>query len=158
MTEPRLVGIAQVAVARSPEKICCMGLGSCVAVFIYDPTTKIGGVAHILLPKAPRGTTTRGKYADTAVKDLVDAVLAKGARKEHLRAKMIGGAQMFPNLNIKVADIGKENIVEARRALRAQGVRVAAEEVQGTRGRSATFDLEDGMVSVSTAFSDNHRI
>jgi chemotaxis protein CheD len=158
MKEPELVGIAQIVVAKCPERICCMGLGSCIAVFIYDPTTKIGGVAHVLLPKAPKGTTMRSKYADTAVKDLLEAVLAKGARREHLRAKLVGGAQMFPNLNVKVADIGKENSDEAKKALRALGIRVAAEDTQGNRGRSASFDLDTGKVSVTTAFSDSHTI
>ncbi len=158
MNEPQLVGIAQVLACRAPERICCMGLGSCVAVFLYDPTTKVGGVAHALLPRAPKGAGTTGKYADTAVKVLLDEVLAKGARREMLRAKLVGGAQMFPNLNIRVTDIGKENIDEAKRALRALGIRLAAEDTQGTRGRSATFDLESGRVSISTAFSDSHFI
>jgi chemotaxis protein CheD len=155
MNEPELVGIAQMAVAKAPQQICCMGLGSCVAVFLYDPTTKVGGVAHALLPRAPLGTRTPLKYADTAVRRLFEEMLAKGAKKEQLRAKLVGGAQMFPNLNIKVSDIGKQNCEEAKKALRQLGVRVAAEDTQGTRGRSATFDLETGRVSISTAFAES---
>jgi chemotaxis protein CheD len=158
MNEPALVGIAQIVVAKAPERICCMGLGSCVAVFLYDPLNRVGGVVHTLLPRAPRGTKTPGKYADTAVKVLLDEVLRKGARRDQLRAKLVGGAQMFPNLNIKVADIGKENIEEAKKALKGLGIRLAAEDTHGTRGRSATFDLETGRVSISTAFSDSHFI
>lgn len=158
MTEPELVGIAQMTVTKAPERICCMGLGSCVAVFLYDPTTKIGGVAHVLLPRAPQGTKTPAKYADTAVRKLLDETLAKGARKEQLRAKLVGGAQMFPNLNIKVSDIGKENCEESKKALRHLGIRIAAEDTLGTRGRSAVFDLETGKVSISTAFANSRTI
>lgn len=158
MNEPVLVGIAQIVVTRAPERICCMGLGSCVAVFLYDPINKVGGVVHALLPRAPRDVKVRGKYADTAVKVLLDEMLSKGARRDQLRAKLVGGAQMFPNLNIKVADIGKENVEEAKKALKGLGIRLAAEDTHGTRGRSATFDLESGRVSISTAFSDSHFI
>lgn len=156
MSGPELVGIGQIVVAKAPERICCMGLGSCVAIFLYDPVAKIGGVAHALLPRAPRGKTGSGKYVDTAVKMLLEDLMVKGARKEWLRAKLIGGAQMFPNLNIKVSDIGRENTEEARRVLRGLGVMLSGEDTQGTRGRSAVFNLETGEVSVSTAFSGDH--
>lgn len=156
MSGPELVGIGQIVVAKAPERICCMGLGSCVAIFLYDPVAKIGGVAHALLPRAPRGKTGSGKYVDTAVKMLLEDLMVKGARKEWLRAKLIGGAQMFPNLNIKVSDIGRENTEEARRVLRGLGVKLSGEDTQGTRGRSAVFNLETGEVSVSTAFSGDH--
>jgi len=158
MKEPELVGIAQMVVLKAPERICCMGLGSCVAVFHYAPTTKTGGVVHVLLPRAPSDAKVPTKYANTAVDRLLEAVVAKGARKEHLRAKLVGGAQMFPNLNIRVSDIGKENCDETKKALKRLGIRVAAEDLQGTRGRSATFDLDAGLVFVSTAFSGDHII
>ncbi len=55
MKEPELVGIAQMVILKAPERICCMGLGSCVAIFLYDDLTKIGGVVHVLLPESPQG-------------------------------------------------------------------------------------------------------
>jgi chemotaxis protein CheD len=158
MKEPSLVGIAQIVVTKAPEQICCMGLGSCVAVFMFDPVAKIGGVLHILLPRAPAKTTVIAKYADTGVRKLHEDVLAKGAKKERLRAKVVGGAQMFPNLNITVNDIGKDNVLEAKKALKSLGVIVISEDTHGNRGRSAVFDLETGRVSVKMAFSDEHFI
>lgn len=158
MSEPVLVGIAQMAVAKAPEKICCMGLGSCVAVFLYDPRAKIGGVVHVLLPKAPRVTKTPLKYADAGVKALFDELVSNGARKENLKAKLVGGAQMFHNLNIGISDIGKDNVEEARKALRQLGIRVSAQDIQGNRGRSAVFDPGSGTVSIKTAFSEEHFI
>lgn len=158
MKEPELAGIAQIVVQKAPERICCMGLGSCIAIFLYDASTKTGGVAHVLLPKAPPGTKVVNKYADTAIKALLGQMLAKGARRDHLRAKLVGGAQMFPNLNLKVADIGKQNVDEAKRVLRELGIMILSEDTHGNRGRSAVFDLETGRVAVSTAFSDSHFI
>lgn len=158
MNEPELVGIAHMVVTKAPERICCMGLGSCIAVFLYDPSTKVGGVVHVLLPRAPKEAKVPTKYADTAIKRLLQEMLVKGAKREQLRAKLVGGAQMFPNLSIKVSDIGKENCEECKKALRLLGIRLAGEDTLGTRGRSATFDLETGTVSITTAFADSHAI
>ena len=65
---------------------------------------------------------------------------------------------MFPNLNVKVSDIGKENCSEAEKALSKLGIPIVAKEVHGNRGRSATFDLSNGEVTIKTAFSNDRRI
>ncbi|MDH3365897.1 MAG: chemotaxis protein CheD [Thermoplasmata archaeon] len=158
MTDAQLIGIAQYAVARTPGKLCCLGLGSCVAVFLYDPTAKIGGVVHILLPKAPNGHSSDAKYADTGIRLLLDQLASKGADRRRIRAKLIGGARMFKELDLTMSDIGKENIAECRRTLTELGIRVVAEEVEGDRGRSAYFSMEDGMATIRTAFSQDRRI
>ena len=105
MSMAKLVGIADLAVARAPGQFCCIGLGSCVAVFIYDPETRIGGVLHALLPKAPEGKRPDAKYADSGIRMLHRIIVSKGARKGKLWAKLVGGARMFPNLDIQMRDI-----------------------------------------------------
>jgi chemotaxis protein CheD len=158
MNEPKVVGIGQIVVSRAPEQICCLGLGSCVAVFLYDPEAKIGGVLHILLPKAPPHCQAQDKYADTGIIKLLQLVLARGARKERLVAKLVGGAQMFQNLNISICDIGADNCHQAKKILRDMGIRTIAEDIEGKRGRSATFHLDSGKVAITTAFSGEHTI
>src|SRR5512136_1261955 len=113
MKEPRNVGIAQLVLCRAPEQLACLGLGSCIAVVLYDPVSKIGGMVHVLLPKAPAKCQNEEKYADSGIKKLYARVLERGAFKETLVAKLIGGAQMFTNLNIAIANIGRENIRES---------------------------------------------
>jgi chemotaxis protein CheD len=153
MNDPKLVGIAQVAVAKSPDELCCLGLGSCVAVFIYDPQLKIGGVLHALLPRAPpTGGDSQAKYADTGVRKLHSDLVARGAVRGRMRAKLVGGAQMFPNLDVRMNDIGTENCKEARRVLHELGVPVLAEDVHGKHGRSATFCMETGKILIKGAF------
>lgn len=152
MQELRNVGIAELALCRAPEQLTCLGLGSCIAVIMYDPTTRIGGMVHVLLPKAPANCKTPEKYADTGVGRLHAKMLERGAIKITLVAKLVGGAQMFSSLNIAIANIGKENITAARTALRALGVRIVGEDLEGTRGRSAHFDASTGKVTVRTAF------
>lgn len=153
MKAAKTVGIAQMAICRAPEQLSCLGLGSCVAVVVYDPTTKIGGIVHVLLPQAPNPCECPEKYADTGTRKLVLEMIANGANKEKLVAKLVGGAQMFPGMNLYVMDIGKQNAMEARRTLRELGIRIVAEDLEGNRGRSAHFDPETGRIVVQTAFA-----
>ena len=158
MTGGKLVGIAQYAVASAPDQLCCLGLGSCVAVFLYDPVGKIGGVLHALLPKAPRNRETDAKYADSGIKMLQDALISRGAHRRRLVAKLVGGAKMFENMDLGISDIGGENVRASRATLRALGIRVIAEDVLGNKGRSAYYSLETGTITIRTAFSPDKRI
>ena len=152
MVEPRNVGIAQLVLCRAPEQLTCLGLGSCIAVILYDPVTRIGGIVHVLLPKAPPSCQNAEKYADSGVRKLHAMIIEKGAVRDKLVAKLVGGAQMFTSLNIAIANIGHENIVQTRMTLRALGVKIVAEDLEGNRGRSAQFDSSTGKVTVRTAF------
>lgn len=155
MNDAKLVGIAQYAVAKAPEQICCLGLGSCVGAFLYDSGTKIGGVVHVLLPRAPDGNVQEAKYADTGIRLLHRETVANGARKHRLSAKLVGGAQMFPDLNLKMNDIGRQNVLQSRRTLDELRVPIVAEDVEGDKGRSAYYFMEDGSVRVKKAFASD---
>ena len=152
MSEPHTVGIGQMAVCHAPEQIVCLGLGSCIAVISYDPVTRIGGVVHVLLPKSPVKCDNEENYADTGTRKLVREMLNHGVKKERLVAKLVGGAQMFPNLNLAIANIGSENSMTIRNVLRELMIRIVAEDLGGNRGRSAYFNTSDGHVTVKTAF------
>ena len=152
MIEPRTVGIAQIAICHAPEQLVCLGLGSCVAVILYDPGIRTGGIVHVLLPHAPAKCDREEKYADTGTRKLVKEMIGCGVKKERLVAKLVGGAQMFPGLNLAIANIGRENSMGARSALREHNIRVVAEDLEGNRGRSAYFDSATGQVTIKTAF------
>jgi len=129
-----------------------LGLGSCVAIILYDPVARIGGVVHVLLPKSPIKCDSEEKYADTGTRKLVKEMLNHGAKKERLVAKLVGGAQMFPNLNLSIADIGRQNSMIIRNILRELMIRIVAEDLGGVRGRSSYFDTSDGHVTIKAAF------
>jgi chemotaxis protein CheD len=152
MSEPRTVGIGEMAVCHAPEQIVCLGLGSCVAIILYDSVARIGGVVHVLLPRAPANHDRDEKYADTGTRKLVHEMIAHGARKDRMVAKLVGGAQMFPNLNLTIANIGRENSMIVRKILRELVIRIVAEDLEGSRGRSAYFDTSSGQVTVKAAF------
>src|SRR5215475_3535471 len=91
------VAMGQWAVAAAPAKIRTL-LGSCVGVVLHDRVSKLGGLAHIVLPFARGAIDHPGKYADTAIPAMI-AELDKrmgGKSRTRLAAKLIGGASMFP--------------------------------------------------------------
>jgi len=152
MTAAKVVGIAQMAICHSPEKLTCLGLGSCVAVVMYEPGIKMGGIVHVLLPKAPDNHDIEEKYADTGTRKLFREMVQRGARKERLVAKLVGGAQMFTALDLTIADIGRENSFIARKVLGELSVKIVAEDLYGHRGRNMTLDPKNGFVTVQATF------
>ena len=63
------VGMADLNVCKSPDIITTLGLGSCIGIAVYDPVTKIGGLAHIMLPDSTqiRNNLNKAKFADTGI-------------------------------------------------------------------------------------------
>ena len=97
MPELIKVGMADLKAGKAPDSIISYGLGSCVGIALYDPQTKVGGLAHIMLPDSTqaRATDNSAKFADTALPVLLDQVIALGGSRNRLTAKIAGGSQMF---------------------------------------------------------------
>lgn len=155
MTPAReLVPAARHRVGRAPRVFVIRGLGSCLAICLYDGGTRLGGMAHVLLPEPASGASDAGtspyRFAATAVPELVDRLLLRGARRSALTAKLVGGASMFPVLRRDAEPpIGERNVAGARAALLEEGIPLVARHVGGDGGRTVRFDLSDGRVLVT---------
>jgi len=150
------VGMAGLDIAKSPDEIETLALGSCVGVVLYDGRAKIGGISHAMLPdinearEASRGNL--GKFVNTAVEELIDKMERHGANRRYIKAKLAGGANMFPNLsNEGTQHIGERNIEAARGKLNEIDIPIEAEEVGGTFGRTIILNSITGKVTVRTA-------
>ena len=151
----RRVGIAQLAVVKSPDRIEAQALGSCVAVVFYEPFAKIGGVAHAMLPdikyakKSSQGNMA--KFVDSAIDILLKSMLDSGAKKPFIEAKLAGGANMFPDVTIDDSmQVGRRNSESAKRCLEKTGIPIIAEDLGGTFGRTVILDTETGKLEVRT--------
>jgi len=145
------VGMADLNVARSPDKIKTIGLGSCVGIILYDKILKIAGMAHIMLPTAAsiKGDVNPAKYADTAVPVLVSKLVRMGVEPKRLIAKIAGGAQMFPlNGSSDVMRIGPRNVEACKEALKIAGIPLYAEDTGGNWGRTVEMDCMTGRVEI----------
>lgn len=143
------VKVADYAVA-AKGTIATIGLGSCVAIALYDSGARIGGLAHILLPSTAlsRDTSNAAKFAETAV-PLLLAEMRKLGANGNVEAKIVGGASMFGSLLPSGGvNMGERNVIATREVLAAHSIPITGEDVGGDFGRSVYFDLKDGRVRV----------
>ncbi|ADH99275.1 chemotaxis protein CheD [Salisediminibacterium selenitireducens] len=148
------VGMADLNVVKPPDTIRTSGLGSCVGVIIYDERAKVAGMAHVMLPDssyARNDKINRAKYADTAMEDLVDRVVAIGASKTRLKAKLAGGAQMFNfSSSNEAMRIGPRNAEAVKEHLKIYRIPVIYEDTGGSSGRTIEFDPESSELEIRT--------
>lgn len=140
------LSIAGLAVTEPPELLETL-VGSCVAVVLWDETSRRGAMGHALLPESPAEFDgPAGKYVDTALVRMVHELSARGSPVANLTAKLVGGAKMFGRTNS--LDIGRRNVEAARRALESQGIPLLASHTGGTLGRKVIFSPADGAVEI----------
>ena len=146
------VGFCEVKFSKDDEAVLvAYSLGSCVAVSLWDPECRAGGMAHVFLPHKLRDTDEPlGKYGETAIPCLISGLLDMGCKKENLRAWIAGGANVIPSLVSPVGDIGAMNVRAVREALRKEGIRVAGEHLGGNYSRTMRLYISSGKVTVST--------
>jgi chemotaxis protein CheD len=144
------VGVSDYAVA-TEGTIATIGLGSCVAIVLYDSVACVGGLAHVLLPheSMSRDRSKPAKFPTTAVPLLLSEMRALGGRVERVRAKIVGGASMFANLiPAGGINIGERNVAAVRDVLASAKVPIVAEDTGADYGRSVYLFLGDGRVEV----------
>ena len=129
------VGMADLNVCKAPDGLTTLGLGSCIGLTLYDPVTKIGGMVHYMLPK----------FADTGIEELLKKVIAAGASKTRLVAKIAGGAKMFEVSGLSdVGNIGARNAEAAKKILKEKGIRLVAEDTGLNYGRTVELHCDTG--------------
>lgn len=142
--------VADFAVA-SEGTLVTIGLGSCVAVALFDPTTHVVGLVHILLPgqAMSRDRTNPAKFPETGIPLVLERMRCLGARGERIQAKVVGGASMFANLiPTGGINIGERNVKAVREVLAEHRVPIVAEDTGSDYGRSVYLFACDGRVEV----------
>ncbi len=133
------------------EQLVTLGLGSCIGLALLDRRAGIAGLAHIVLPDSGgNGQVNQFKFADRAVPELIDRVVALGARRAMLEAVLVGGASMFAAIGNSM-EIGARNEDAVRNALAAEHIAVSEAATGGARGRSIRVDPAAGTVTFREA-------
>lgn len=141
------VGMADLKVVKSPDGVTTLGLGSCVGIAVRDPVTKIGGLAHIMLPDstAIRNNANIPKFADTGIEELVKQIVALGASRSRLVSKIAGGAQMFSfSSKSDMIRVGERNVAACKKKLAEMKIPILAEDTGDSYGRTVIFYPETG--------------
>ncbi|MFP4424686.1 MAG: chemotaxis protein CheD [Candidatus Woesearchaeota archaeon] len=142
-SERLIVGMGEYVIRGEGHKLMCVGIGSCIATVIYDSEKKIYSMGHIMLPlhaEIPRITANPNKYADICIPNMVKDMVEEGANKTRLKAKIAGGAHMFPSLQESEKSINVKNANAVRQVLKESGIELLSEDVGGSYGRTIILD------------------
>lgn len=122
-------------------------LGSCVAVCLYDPMLKAGGMNHFLLPDTEDHGGMPSRYGVHAMELLINDLLKLGADRRRLVAKIFGGAYVLKGVR---GDVGKRNVEFTREFLAREQIPVVSEYVGGNSGVEVRFQCDTGRAFVRT--------
>ena len=155
-TKRRPVGIGILAVSTEPtEVLVAYGLGSCIGVAAFDHEAKVGGLAHVLLPKSAAGTVRNAaepaRFADSGIDTLLQEMESQGAKRSRIEIKLAGGAAVLGRENAQRFKIGERNAEAIRDKLQEHGLRATGEEIGGNKGRTLELHIVDGKTIVRTA-------
>jgi chemotaxis protein CheD len=148
-----VVGVGDGGVSRDPDVlIVTYALGSCVAVMLHDPVTRVSGLVHYMLPESAmssdRSSARPWMFADTGISCLLRTALDQGADKRRLVVFAAGGAQLLNDNGM--FNIGKRNCLALRKALWKFGLVPHAEETGGTVARTVRMEVGTGRVWLQT--------
>ena len=147
------VDMAEMATAKNPTILATQSLGSCVGVILYDPAVKIGGLAHIMMPdiNQAKAKGNKAKFANTAIESLLRKMVRLGAKRRRIKAKIVGGADMFPDVKSSgQMKIGERNVQVVKEGLKRESVKIVAEDTGGNHGRSVQFSTKTERLRVKT--------
>jgi len=149
----KFINVGEIHIAIKPTEIITI-LGSCVAVCLFDTRQNIAGMSHYLVPLWNGNGLESPKYGNISVEKLIEGMYERGSKKFDLVAKVFGGA----NINIKAHDsmlIGKKNVIIAEEILAKHGIKIAASDTGGNRGRRIMLQSDTGKIFLKYTSSSN---
>lgn len=129
---------------REEKTLVAYGLGSCVALCLWDANAQVAGMAHVVMPGEDPTGAPNPRFARSALPALLKVMRDQGSLSEpgELTARLVGGARILPT-NL-AASVGTANAQALREVLDAAGVSIRAQDLGGGSGRSVWFDPREG--------------
>jgi chemotaxis protein CheD len=149
----RVVGTGQFAVSTDPDDtLITYGLGGALGITAYDRVARVGGLVHALTPvtalHVDEAQRWPSRFVETGVSRMLDAMYARGARKDRVEIRAAGGART-PGPDECFA-IGRRNVVALKKVLWQRGMLIRTHDVGGPVTRTLSLCIEDGRVEVDT--------
>jgi chemotaxis protein CheD len=146
-TKHQSLPMGEIGVARNSGVLRTL-LGSCLGLALYDRRLKVAGLAHIVLPAALGRTEHRGKYADTAVPEMIRQMQElAGEQPLKLCAKIAGGANMFTSVDASNT-IGVQNVQAVENLLGDLRIPIIGRHCGGEQGQRMMLDTATGIVTI----------
>ena len=121
-------------------------LGSCIGVALFDGILHIGGLAHVVLPSKSGHDGPPGKFANTAVPELLRQMQQLGSEPRNITARFAGGAAMFATGANET--IGDKNQFAIEAALEEHHIQINGRHCGGDAGRKLIFRPATGFLSI----------
>ena len=149
-----VVGVSDFRVTDNPgETVITYALGSCLGIGVYDPTIKVGGLLHVMLPLSKvdpeKAKRKPAMYVDTGLELLLNSMYDLGARKRNLVISVAGGASMKRSEGEDYFKIGKRNFTVLRKLLWKNGFMITNQDVGGSSARTMALRMGDGQVMIN---------
>jgi chemotaxis protein CheD len=138
--EVLVAGIGEMVLTNNPKAaLVAYGLGSCVALAVWDPKAHVAGLAHFMLPSGPL-TNPPVKFVDSGLPQFFSEFTRRGG---NLRR-----AQMASTM-----EIGKRNAEALQAALSQHGLRLHGSDLGGKSGRTVQLEGSTGRLLVKSVTS-----
>jgi chemotaxis protein CheD len=146
-----VVGVADLVASNdASSELVTYSLGSCLGITAYDPSVKIGGLLHIMLPDSSidpvKATISPHMFVDTGMIQLLQAVGHLGAKLPRLIFKAAGGAQFLDEK--RLFNIGERNVAALRKLFAQNGMVLQSMDVGGKQSRTLRMELATGRVTI----------
>lgn len=151
MKEPISVSLGELVVSKNPEDVLvAYGLGSCLGISMVDPSKRISGLLHAVLPQRLNGTEPIcPRYVDCGIEGLLQAMLDAGADRNRLVIRMAGGSNMLVSSGLSATfDVGNRNINSAHTTLQRLKLTLQKEDVGGHTGRTVRIYVAENRMTV----------
>ena len=144
----QVIGISDMKVSNNPDDVLITySLGSCIALVIWDPEVKVGGLLHYMLPDSSldkaKAEAKPFMFADTAIPRLFKETYKYGASKARLQVKVFGGSQIMDSAG--VFNIGKRNYTILRKIFWKNNILITREDVGGVVNRTVSLEIGTGI-------------
>lgn len=151
------VGIADMQVSNNPDAtLVTYSLGSCIGVMVYDPTVRVGGMLHFMLPDSKldqvKARTRPYMFADTGIPLLFKASYKLGAKKNRMLVKITGGSEVMDAAG--VFNIGKRNYAALRKIFWKNNVLINSEDIGGNVNRTVRLSITSGEIMLRISSKD----
>jgi len=142
-----IVGVSDMKVSNDPDGLLVTySLGSCIAIAVFDPVAKVGGLLHYMLPESSldsaKAAANPFMFADTGIPRLFKSVYGLGGIKGRMRVIMVGGSQVLDQKGF--FNIGKRNEMAARKLFHRNNVVIDFAQTGGNSNRTIRLAVKDG--------------
>ena len=139
--------------AKDGDYIITTVLGSCIAVCLWDPRLKRGGMNHYKLPLWNGDGLASPKFGNIAIVKLIESMLDMGCNQRELKAKVFGGGAVIRSSS-GFLNVGERNIEIARDVLAQEKIPIIASDVGGESSRKIIFNTQTGGILMKKAQSE----